>query len=150
LIISKPQTGTITSFVFFLLITMVVVIMNSMVIFRNQLVAWYNYAVVIVLLPIGFFVFYKIFLHYKILKFGNNQIEINYPLLRQNKVYPLDQIDQWIENKVKTGKNSEYKELNVRFADGKKISVGHKEHTEYARMVQYLMQKAPKKKASIS
>src|SRR4051794_16021324 len=98
--------------------------MNSIVIFRNQLVAWYNYAVVIALLPIGLFVFYKIFLRYKILKFGNNQIEINYPMLVQRKVYSLDQIDQWIENKVKTGKNSEYKELQVRFADGKKISIG--------------------------
>ena len=120
--------------------------MNSIVIFRNELVAWYNYAVVIVLLPIGLFVLYKIFVRYKILKMGNNQIEINYPVSRQSKVYPLDHIDQWIENKVKTGKNSEYKELNVRFADGKKISVGHKEHTEYTRMVQYLQQKVPKKK----
>jgi len=120
------------------------------VIFNNQIVAWYNYAVVIVLAPIGLFVFYKVFARYKILKLGNNQIEINYPVLRQSKIYPLDQIDQWIENKVKTGKNSEYKELNVRFTDGKKISVGHKEHTEYVRIVQYLQQKVPKKKASIS
>jgi hypothetical protein len=120
--------------------------MNSIVISRNQLVAWYNYAVVIVLSPIGLFVLYKIFVRYKILKFGNNQIEINYPVLRQIKVYSLDQIDQWIENKVKTGKNSEYKELNIRFTDGKKISVGHKEHAEYTRMVQYLLQKVPKKR----
>jgi hypothetical protein len=122
--------------------------MNSLVIFRNQLVAWYNYAVVIVLLPIGLFVFYKIFILYKILKFGNNQIHIHYPMLRQTKVYSLDEIDQWTENKVKTGKNSEYKELQVRFTDGKKINVGHKEYTEYSHMVQYLLQKAPKKKAA--
>jgi hypothetical protein len=126
------------------------VVMNSLVIFRDQLVAWYNYAVVIVLLLIGLFVLYKIFVRYKILKFGNNQIEINYPVLRQTKVYSIDQIDQWIENKVKTGKNSEYKELNVRFADGKKISLGYKEHTEYTRMVQYLQQKVPKKKAILN
>ena len=150
MIVSKPQTGTITSFIFFILITVIVVVMNAMVIFNNQIVAWYNYAVVIVLAPIGLFVFYKVFARYKILKLGNNQIEINYPVLRQSKIYPLDQIDQWIENKVKTGKNSEYKELNVRFTDGKKISVGHKEHTEYVRIVQYLQQKVPKKKASIS
>jgi hypothetical protein len=124
--------------------------MNSIVISRNQLVAWYNYAVVIVLSTIGLFVLYKIFVRYKILKFGNNQIEINYPVLRQSKVYSLDQIDQWIENKVKTGKNSEYKELNIRFTDGKKISVGHKEHTEYTRMAQYLQQKVPKKKAILN
>lgn len=150
MIISKPQTATITSLVFFLIITVVVVALNSTVIFRNQMVAWYNYAVVAVLLPIGLFVFYKIFIRYKILSFGNNQIQIEYPMLRQSKIYPLDQIDKWIENKVKTGKNSEYKELQLKFTDGKKVSVGHKEHTEYERIVQYLAQKAPKKKASLS
>ena len=123
------------------------VVMNAMVIFNNQIVAWYNYAVVIVLVPIGLFVFYKVFVRYKILKLGNNQIQIDYPVLRRSKIYPLDQIDRWTENKVKTGKNSEYKELQVQFADGTKISIGHKEHTEYARMVQYLAQKASKKKA---
>lgn len=150
MIISKPQTSTVTSFVFFLLITVVVVAMNAIAIFRDQHAAWYNYAVVAVLVPMGILVFYKIFLRYKILKLGNNQIQIDYPMLRQSKAYPLEQIDQWMENKVKTGKNSEYRELQVRFMDGKKISVGHKEHTEYARMVQYLDQKAPKKKASLS
>ena len=121
--------------------------MNATVIFDNQIVAWYNYAVVVVLVPIGLFVFYKVFVRYKILKLGNNQIQIDYPVLRQSKIYPLDQIDRWTENKVKTGKNSEYKELQVQFADGTKISIGHKEHTEYARMIQYLAQKASKKKA---
>jgi len=84
------------------------------------------------------------------LKFGNNQIQIDYPMLRRSKIYSLDQVEHWIENKVKTGKNSEYKELQVSFADGTKISIGHKEHTEYAHMIQYLMQKVPRKKASLS
>lgn len=124
--------------------------MNSVAIFRDQNPAWYNYAVIAALVPIGIAVFYKIFIRYKILRLGNNQIQVNYPMLRQSRLYPLEQIDHWVENKVKTGKNSEYKELQVRFTDGKKISVGHKEHTEYARMVQYLAQKVPRKKASIS
>jgi len=71
---------------------------------------------------------------------------VDYPMLRRSKVYPLEQVDQWVETRVKTGKNSEYKELQIRFADKGKVSVGHKEHTEYARMVQYLAQKVPKKK----
>ena len=150
MITSKPQTSTITSFVFFLLITVVVVVMNSIAIFRDREAAWYNYAVLVALIPIGVLVFYKIFVRYKVLKFGNNQIQIDYPVVRQSKIYPLEEIDQWIENKVKTGKNSEYKELQVRFTNGKKISIGHKEHTEYTRMVQYLSQKAPRKKASFS
>jgi hypothetical protein len=150
LIISKPQTSTITSFVFFLAITVIVVVMNSIAIFRDRQPAWYNFAVLVVLIPIGIAVFYKIFVRYKILRVGNNQIQIDYPILRQNKIYPIDQIELWVENKVKTGKNSEYKELQVRFTDGKKIRVGHKEYTEYTRIVQYLSQKAPKKRATLS
>ncbi len=146
MITSKPKTSTVSSFVFFLLITIVVVAMNSIAIFKGQLIAWYNYAVIAIMVPIGIFVFYKIFLRYKILRLGNNQIQIDYPMLRQSKVYRLDQVASWIENRVKTGKNSEYKELQIRFADGTKINIGHKEHTEYAKMVQYLAQKAPKKK----
>ncbi|MBS1486500.1 MAG: hypothetical protein JST43_02840 [Bacteroidetes bacterium] len=150
MITSKPQKATITSFMFFLLITGVVIAMNLLVIWRQQLVAWYNYAVVVVLLPIGLFVFYKIFVRYKILKLGNNQIEIIYPFLKKRKSYSLAQLDQWVENKVKTGKNSEYRELQIKFTDGHKISIGHKEHTEYPHMVQYLSQKAPKKKIALS
>ena len=124
--------------------------MNAMVIFNNQIVAWYNYAVVIVLVPIGLFVFYKVFVRYKILRLGNNQIQIDYPMLRRSKIYPLDEVNSWTESKVKTGKNSEYKELQIQFADGTQISIGHKEHTEYTRMVQYLAQKVSKKKAFLS
>jgi hypothetical protein len=150
LIISRPQTSTIASFVFFLAITVIVVVVNSIALLGDQQAVWYNYAVLVVLIPIGIVVFYKIFVRYKILRLGNNQIQIDYPMLRQGKIYPLEQIDQWVENKVKTGRNSEYRELQIRFADGKKISVGHKEHTEYTRMVQYLAQKVPGKKASLT
>ncbi len=146
MITSKPQTSTLVSFVLFLLITSVVIVMNSIALV-NQRGAWYNYAVIGVLVPLGLFVFFKIFVRYKILRVGNNQVQIDYPVLRQSKVYPLGQIDRWVENSVKTGKNSEYRELQIRFSDGTKVSLGHKEHTEYGKLVQYLAQKAPKKKA---
>ena len=124
--------------------------MNLVVIIKGQLVAWYNYLVVIALLPIGLFVLYRIFIRYKILQLGNNQIQIDYPVLRQSKKYVINQIVAWRENKVKTGKNSEYKELQILFSDKNKLTVSHKEHTEYARIVQYLMQKAEKKRDASS
>ncbi len=147
MITSKPQTSTVISFVVFLFITTIVVTMNSIAIFKDRGAAWYNYVVMGLLIPIGLFVFYKIVVRYKILRLGNNEIQVDYPVLRISKTYQLGQIDRWIENKVKTGKNSEYRELEVRFSDGKKISVGHKEYTDYSKVVQYLAQKVPKKKA---
>jgi len=131
----------------FILITVVVVTMNMLVLIKAPQAAWYNYAIVIILIPIALFVFYKIFIRYKILRLGNNLIQIDFPLMRQTKKYPLDQIEAWRENKVKTGKTSEYKELQILFLDKKKLTIGHREHTEYARMVQYLGQKVPRKKA---
>ena len=124
--------------------------MNGWVIYQGLAVAWYNYAVVVVLLPMGGLVFYKTVLEYKTIRMGNNQVRVDYLLGRRTRVYRLDQIVTWLENKVKTGKNSEYRELQVHFDDGRKISLGHKEYGEYGRMVEYLKQKAARKKGNAS
>jgi hypothetical protein len=145
MIVSKPQTNTIVSFTFFLILTFSVLGMNIWTIVHLLQPAWYNYAVVGALTPIGLFVVYKIFIRYRVLRFGNNQIEIIFPVLRSVKKYPVDQIEYWAEKQVKTGKKSVYKELELAFKDRKKENIGHKEFTEYNRIVQYLKQKASKK-----
>jgi hypothetical protein len=149
LIISKPPTGTITSFAFFLLLTFVVLGMNVWAVINARNPAWYNYVVIGLLVPIGLFVLYKIFIRYKIIQLGNNQIEVRFPVLRQHKKYNLAEVRFWFENQVRTGKKSVYRELVIKFEDGKKISLSPKESTEYERTVQYLKQKLPKKKVVI-
>lgn len=149
MITSKPQTNTITSFVIFLLITFVVLGMNVWAVINTLRPAWYNYAVIGLLAPIGGFVLYKIFIRYKIIRLGNNQIEVSFPVLKQAKKYNLADVQFWFENQVKTGKNSVYRELVIKFEDGKKISLSPKESTEYERTIQYVKQKLPKKKVVI-
>jgi hypothetical protein len=149
MITSKPQTSTITSFVFFLLITFVVLGMNVWAVVNTLKPAWYNYAVIGLLTPIAGFVLYKIFIRYKIVRLGNNQIEVSFPVLRQSKKYNLVEVQFWFENQVKTGKNSVYRELVIKFQDGKKVSLSPKESTEYERTIQYVKQKLPKKKVVI-
>ena len=146
MIISKPQTNTIVSFSLFLSLTLAVLSMNILVLIKDPQPAWYTYLIIALLIPIAVFVLYKIFIRYKVIRLGNNQVELSYPVLRSNTKYPLDQIDYWVEHLVKTGKNSVYKEMEIKFKDGVKLTFGQKEHTEYARIVQYLVQKAPKKK----
>ena len=146
MITSKPQTSTIISFIIFLTLTFVVLGMNVYVIVKDLQPAWYTYLIVVILSPIAVFVLYKIFIRYKILRLGNNLIELTYPVLRRTKKYSLDQIEYWVEHKVKTGKNSIYKEAEIKFTDGLLVTIGHKEHTEYPRIVQYLSLKALKKK----
>lgn len=146
MIISKPQTNTIVSFTFFLLLTLAVLSMNILVLIKDPQPAWYTYLIIALLIPIAVFVLYKIFIRYKVIRLGNNQVELSYPVLRSNTKYPLDQIDYWVEHLVKTGKNSVYKEMEIKFKDGVKLTFGHKEHTEYASVVKYMAQKIPKKK----
>jgi hypothetical protein len=145
LVISKPQTNTLISFAFFLSITLAVLAMNIMSALQG-ISAWYNYLIIALLLPIGVFVAYKIFIRYKVIRAGNNHIEIFYPVLRKSEKHTLQSVLAWRENIVKTGKNSVYKQLEILFADKTRISIGHKEHTEYPKLVQYLQHKIPGKK----
>jgi hypothetical protein len=124
--------------------------MNMWAVIQSPHPAWYNYVVIGLLLPIAGFVLYKIFIRYKIIRLGNNQIEVSFPVLKQFKKYSLAEVQFWFENQVKTGKNSVYKELVIKFEDGQKISLSPKESTEYERTIQYLKQKLPKKKVAIS
>jgi hypothetical protein len=67
-------------------------------------------------------------------------------VLKQLTKYTLAEVQFWFENQVKTGKKSVYRELVIKFGDGKKISLSPKESTEYERALQYLKQKLPKKR----
>ena len=145
MIISRPHTNTIVSFSFFLLITVVVLAMNVYALMQTA-PAWYNYLMVTLLVPIALFVLYKIFIRYKIIRMGNNQVEVIYPVMRSHRTYSLQEITGWKENVVKTGKNSVFKQLEIFFQDKNRVSFGNKEHTEYSRIVQYLNLKVPKKK----
>jgi len=119
--------------------------MNVISIWTNS-AAWYNYLIIAALLPIGIFVAYKIFIRYKVIRAGNNQIEISYPVLRRSEKYALSEVLAWRENVIKTGKHSVYRQLEILFENQKRIGLGQKEHTEYVRLVQYLQQKLPRKK----
>ncbi len=146
MIISKPQRGTITSFILFLTLTFIVLGMNVWIVVRDPQPAWYTYLIIVLLLPVALFVGYKIFIRYKILFIGNNQIEMRFPVLHKSFKYSIEQIEHWTENVVKTGKNSTYKELEIKFKDGQKLNMGHREFTEYDKVIKYLQQKVPKLK----
>jgi hypothetical protein len=70
-------------------------------------------------------------------------------MLRQQKKYKLEAVQFWFENQVKTGKNSVYKELVIKFEDGKKVTLSPKESTDYEQVIQYLKQKLAKKKIDV-
>ncbi len=140
---ARPQTTTLVSFGLFLIIAYVVVGFNTFVVIRDPRPQWFNYLIVAVLLPIAFFVTYKVFFRYKVVRFGDGLIEVNYPQLRVNRKYPLSDVVFWMESSVKTGNTSSYKELEIAFKDGRRIQMGHREFTEYTKILNYLSQKLP-------
>ncbi|HRE65665.1 MAG TPA: hypothetical protein PLM56_18460 [Cyclobacteriaceae bacterium] len=147
MIISKPRSQTLISFILFLLLTFVVLGLNVMAILQRTY-AWYNLLIVGILLPIGLFVLYRIFIRYKVIRAGDNRIEVTYPVLKKTRAYTIKQVTGWRESIVKTGKNSVFKELEIVFDDHFRLALAQKEHTEYDKLVQYLQRKAPGKKAT--
>lgn len=110
--------------------------------------AWYNLVIVIILLPLGIFVLYRIFIRYKIIRAGDNRLEITYPALKKTQGYNIKQITSWRESIVRTSKNSVFKELEIVCDNKLRITIGQKEHTEYDKLVQYLQRKIPGKKVT--
>ena len=104
---------------------------------------WFNYAIIIILTPAALFVSYGVLFRYKTVTMGDRQIEVRYPQFRLNRKYSLEEVTYWKESVVKTNKTSNYKELEVKFKDGRTIRMGHREYTEYEKMLGYLGQKIP-------
>jgi len=146
-IVSKPRSQTILSFTFFLLLTFFVLGLNVVAIMRGGY-AWYNIGILVILFPIALFVLYRIFIRYKVIRAGDNQIEIRYPVLRKTHAYSIKEITGWRESIVKTGKNSVFKELEIVCDKRFRITIGQKEHTEYDKLVYYLQRKIPGKKVA--
>ena len=145
MIISKPQTATLFSFGAFLIITSGLIIFNAIAAMNDPRPSWLNLAVIILLTPLALFSLYKIFLSYKVIRVGNNQFVIHFPVFRKTKKYSLDQVGYWKETIIKNTMGT-YKEEEVKFTDKNALTMSHKEYSEYSKIVGYLSQKVPKKK----
>ncbi len=144
MITARPQTSTLTSFILFLIFAYVLLGVNVYVVIVDPMPQWFNYLILVVLVPTVTFVTYKVLFRYKIVHMGDQQIEVRNPQFGRHRKYKLEEVDSWEEVEVKTGNTSSYKELKVKFRDGRIIEMGHREYTDYDRMVSYLSQKLPK------
>jgi hypothetical protein len=150
MITSRPQTTNLLSFVFFLLIAGALVVINLLSLLRDPEPPWFNYLVVAGLVPVILFIIYKIFFRYKVVTMGNGQIIVSWPQFRTSRKYTLKEVVSWSETIVKTGKNSSYKELEIKFRDGRAITMAYREYTDYEKLSGYLAQKLPKIKLTDS
>ncbi|MGE0587350.1 MAG: hypothetical protein AB7O48_02165 [Cyclobacteriaceae bacterium] len=146
MIVSKPTSNTLVSFSLFLIITYAIIGMSVLQLVSDGNPPWYTYLVLAVMVPVAIFLTIKIFINYKRISIGNNTIEVHLPIRRIKKKYELKRIESWKESLVKTGKNSTFRELEIRFDDQFKLTLGHKEFTHYQEIHNYLTKKVGGKK----
>ncbi len=148
MIVSKPTSNTIVSFSLFLIISYVIIAMSMLQLVSDGSPPWYTYLVLAIMTPVAVFLTIKIFINYKRISVGNNIIEVQFPVRRIRRSYQLKRIDSWKESIVKTGKNSTFRELEIRFDDQFRLTLGHKEYTRYQEIFSYLTKKVGAKKVA--
>lgn len=144
--VSKPIGSTLLSFVLFLFISYVLIGMSILQLVGDREPAWYVYLVIVTLTPMALFITFRVFINYKVVELGNDQIVVKYPVRKKHKQYRLNQVIQWRELIVKTGKSSTFKELEILFDDKFKLTLGLREYTNYPKLYTYLAKKLPGKK----
>jgi hypothetical protein len=83
----------------------------------------------------------KMMASYKFISAGKDQISVRIPLKGSTKIYQIDQLKVWNEEKVITNKK-EFKQLTIVFEDLNSISLSNHEHLNYEELVNYLKKRA--------
>lgn len=144
LIIAKPKIGTLFSLGAFIVLSVVIASFTASHMIGEENIAWYQYLIVIVLFPLALGLATKLIFGYKIIEVGKEKIDIFFPTRFKRQSYKIKEIDFWQETQVKTATGT-YKEVQIQFADKKKLSLSYQEHTEYPQVIKYLKKKCAKK-----
>ncbi|MBL3656622.1 hypothetical protein [Fulvivirga sediminis] len=143
MIVAKPKKGTLFSLGLFIVLAVGLATYITYTMLQGQPV-WYQYALVALLYPIGIGLAIKVVWGYKVITVGKNKISIKYPIRFQTVEYTLKQLISWKEAIVKTGTGT-FKEVSIKFDNGKVLNLSYQEHTDYPQVIQYLKKKCPRK-----
>lgn len=147
MIVAKPKIGTLFSLGLFIFISLAIAIYTAYYMLNANTIAWYQYAVVIILFPLALGLAAKVILGYKIIEIGKEKLDITFPTRFKKETYRIKDIDYWKETKVKTATGT-YKEVEIQFENKKKLALSYQEHTDYPKVIQYLKKKCAKKMRS--
>ncbi len=145
MIVSKPKTQTLTALTIFL-----VLIFAAFFMLLNSLLTEPSYFIVkLILTPvvlvIGLLVLGKLLGAIKVVRVGDNKIEVFYPISRIRTNIQVPNLLGWKEEVVKT-KNGEYREVKILYTKKKILKLSNRENTEYDAVVKYLKKKVKFKK----
>lgn len=140
MILVKPKVGTLLSIGLFIVICLVGGIYGLMQIRQDVHAAWYQYALALVLLPVGIGLLLKMLWGYQYVSFGKQRIKVDYPVRRSSVQYNLNMITDWYEESVKTASGT-YREIVIRFNNGRKVRISMQEHMRYGEALKYMQKK---------
>ncbi|UJP65040.1 hypothetical protein [Mongoliitalea daihaiensis] len=89
----------------------------------------------------------KMMAGYKFISAGKEKITLRFPLRKATKIYNLDQVSVWEEEKVVANKK-EFKQLTIVFDDQTSFSISNHEHDNYQDMIGYFQKKIARKNIS--
>ena len=145
MIISKPKSSTLTSIGIFLILVFALTGATLDTMNDSETVYWYHYVFLVILVPTGVGLLFKVVFSYKILSFGKGRIHVKFPARFKERDYAVADILRWQEVRIKTI-SGVYQQLEISFNEDDKLTLSKQEHTFYDQVHQYLQQKAGKKK----
>lgn len=144
MIVSRPRINTLTALSVFLVLIFASFFYLLHSLLTNEAYFFMKLILAPVVLAIGLVVLSKVLAAIKVVKAGNNLIEVFYPVSRMRITIKVADILGWHEEVVST-KNGEYREVKILYTKKKILKLSNRESTEYQAIVQYLRKKVKAK-----
>jgi len=143
MLVSKPKTKALFAIGVFVIIGLSLSLVNLNIIFQGGS-RWYNYLIVLTVLPLALMIIVRQLINYKVISVGKNSIRVVYPIMKKSFSITLKDLIAWEETVIKT-KNGHFKELTL-LTDRHRLKLSIKENTNYEKIKNYLMKNAGGKK----
>jgi len=140
MIVSKPKIHTLLSLAAFLAIVYSLLGYTLYHFIEAESKAIYQYLILIILAPIALAITFKVIWGYKIVRLGDNLMEVQFPTRFKKARFKLKQINSWKETVIKT-KRAPFKEIAVTYDHKQKVKLTNQENTHYDEVLNYLNKK---------
>lgn len=140
MITSKPKGNTITALTLFVVLIFIAffMLLNSLLTHESFFV--FKLILAPIVLVIGLLVLGKLLGSIKVVRLGNNRLQIFYPISRLKISVDVPNILGWREEVIKT-KKGEFREVKILYSKKKILKLSNKENTEYEAVIKYLKKK---------
>lgn len=143
MLVSKPKINALLAIGVFAVICLSLSLVNLNIIFQGGS-RWYNYLIVLTVLPMALVIIVRQLINYKVISAGKNSIKVVYPFMKKSFTITLKDLVSWEETVIKT-KNDHFKELTL-LSDRHRLKLSIQENTNYEKIKNYLIKNAGGKK----